>query len=54
MTDAAYACNGAAVSRSEFYAIACDPRRSVAVEACAGAGTMTGSTLPAPIVFATL
>ena len=38
MTDAAYACNGAAVSRSEFYAIACDPRRSVAVEACAGAG----------------
>jgi ATP-dependent helicase/nuclease subunit A len=25
-------------SREAFYAIACDPRRSVAVEACAGAG----------------
>ena len=30
--------NGATVARSRFYAIACDPRRSVAVEACAGAG----------------
>ena len=26
------------MSRERFYAIACDPRRSVAVEACAGAG----------------
>ena len=26
------------VGREQFYAIACDPRRSVAVEACAGAG----------------
>jgi len=30
--------NGATVTRARFYAIACDPRRSVAVEACAGAG----------------
>ena len=35
---AAYECNGKAVSADAFYAIACDPRRSVAVEACAGAG----------------
>lgn len=35
---AAYECNGEPVSASAFYAIACDPRRSVAVEACAGAG----------------
>ncbi len=35
---AAFEHNGAAVSRQQFYAIACDPRRSVAVEACAGAG----------------
>jgi len=34
----AYQHNGAHVSREAFYAIACDPRRSVAVEACAGAG----------------
>ena len=34
----AYELNGQAVARSQFYAIACDPRRSVAVEACAGAG----------------
>src|SRR5688500_18746868 len=34
----AYEHNGARVSRDRFYAIACDPRRSVAVEACAGAG----------------
>jgi ATP-dependent helicase/nuclease subunit A len=26
------------VTREAFYAVACDPRRSVAVEACAGAG----------------
>lgn len=36
--DAAYEHNGQRVSRERFYAIACDPRRSVAVEACAGAG----------------
>ncbi|MGH8832042.1 MAG: UvrD-helicase domain-containing protein, partial [Polaromonas sp.] len=35
---AAYECNGETVSADAFYAIACDPRRSVAVEACAGAG----------------
>ncbi|OOG39994.1 exodeoxyribonuclease V subunit beta [Polaromonas sp. A23] len=35
---AAYECNGEPVSAETFYAIACDPRRSVAVEACAGAG----------------
>ena len=35
---AAYECNGKPVSADTFYAIACDPRRSVAVEACAGAG----------------
>ena len=37
-SDPAYACNGRSVTASEFYAIACDPRRHVAVEACAGAG----------------
>jgi len=35
---AAYELNGRPVERTQFYAIACDPRRSVAVEACAGAG----------------
>ena len=35
---AAYFHNGQAVSAEAFYAIACDPRRNVAVEACAGAG----------------
>ncbi|MEP6773260.1 MAG: UvrD-helicase domain-containing protein, partial [Polaromonas sp.] len=35
---AAYECNGEPLSAEAFYAIACDPRRSVAVEACAGAG----------------
>ena len=35
---AAYECNGAQVTAEAFYAVACDPRRSVAVEACAGAG----------------
>ena len=35
---AAYAHNGRPVSAEAFYAIACDPRRHVAVEACAGAG----------------
>ncbi len=36
--DLAYEHNGARISRERFYEIACDPRRSVAVEACAGAG----------------
>ncbi|AVS70836.1 DNA helicase UvrD [Paracidovorax avenae] len=35
---AAYEHNGQPVEREAFYAIACDPARSVAVEACAGAG----------------
>jgi len=35
---AAYEHNGQPVSSAQFYAIACDPQRSVAVEACAGAG----------------
>ena len=35
---AAYEHNGERVTAEAFYAIACDPRRSVAVEACAGAG----------------
>ena len=34
----AYEHNGQPISAAAFYAIACDPRRSVAVEACAGAG----------------
>ncbi|PPE65898.1 UvrD-helicase domain-containing protein [Caldimonas caldifontis] len=35
---AAYRIDGRLVGRDEFYAQACDPRRSVVVEACAGAG----------------
>ncbi len=35
---AAYEHNKLPVSKAAFYAIACDPQRSVAVEACAGAG----------------
>ncbi len=35
---AAYTHNGQPTSAEAFYAIACNPRRSVAVEACAGAG----------------
>ncbi|GKT24547.1 UvrD-helicase domain-containing protein [Acidovorax sp. SUPP3334] len=35
---AAYEHNGRPVTREAFYAIACDPDRNVAVEACAGAG----------------
>ncbi|MET3494403.1 UvrD-helicase domain-containing protein [Variovorax boronicumulans] len=35
---AAYEHNGRHVTREAFYVVACDPRRSVAVEACAGAG----------------
>lgn len=34
----AYEHNGRTVARERFYAIACDPLRHVAVEACAGAG----------------
>src|SRR2546423_13829313 len=34
----AYEHNGARIARERFYEISCDPRRSVAVEACAGAG----------------
>ena len=37
-TAAAYRINGQRVERAAFYAVACDPARSVAVEACAGAG----------------
>ncbi|MDP2263567.1 MAG: UvrD-helicase domain-containing protein [Hydrogenophaga sp.] len=36
--EAAYRINGSQVAREAFYALACDPARSVAVEACAGAG----------------
>ena len=35
---AAYEINGQRVLAAQFYQVACDPRRSVAVEACAGAG----------------
>ena len=35
---ASYTHDGKPISSDAFYAIACDPRRSVAVEACAGAG----------------
>ncbi len=38
MTDLAYEVDGRRVAPEVFYALACDPRRSVAVEACAGAG----------------
>ena len=38
MTKGAYEHNGRPVAADAFYAVACDPRRSVAVEACAGAG----------------
>src|SRR5436190_21064958 len=35
---AAYSIDGAESDRARFYATACDPQRSVVVEACAGAG----------------
>ena len=38
VVNAAYEHNGQHITREGFYAIACDPARSVAVEACAGAG----------------
>lgn len=37
-TAAAFEHHGRPVARQRFYQIACDPQRSVAVEACAGAG----------------
>jgi len=36
--NAAYQAGGVPVARDTFYALACDPQRSVVVEACAGAG----------------
>jgi len=38
MSAPAYRADAAPVARERFYALACDPRRSVVVEACAGAG----------------
>jgi ATP-dependent helicase/nuclease subunit A len=38
MTAPAYRINGAPATREAFYVLACDPARSIAVEACAGAG----------------
>jgi ATP-dependent helicase/nuclease subunit A len=38
MTVPAYRLDGRPATREAFYAVACDPRRSVVVEACAGAG----------------
>ncbi|WP_439609198.1 UvrD-helicase domain-containing protein [Hydrogenophaga sp.] len=38
MTAPAYRINGVPAAREAFYALACDPARSIAVEACAGAG----------------
>jgi ATP-dependent helicase/nuclease subunit A len=38
MTRPAYRIDGQPVGRDAFYAVACDPRRAVCVEACAGAG----------------
>jgi ATP-dependent helicase/nuclease subunit A len=38
MSTAAYRADGRLIEREAFYALACDPRRSVVVEACAGAG----------------
>src|SRR5262245_31297135 len=35
---AAYRIDGVEVERAAFYATACDPHRSIVVEACAGAG----------------
>jgi ATP-dependent helicase/nuclease subunit A len=37
-TTAAYQANGQPLPRSAFYELACNPQRSVVVEACAGAG----------------
>ena len=38
MSPPAFRIDGAPASRAAFYAIACDPARSCAVEACAGSG----------------
>ena len=38
MRTAAYTVDAALVPRADFYRLACDPGRSVVVEACAGAG----------------
>ena len=38
MSPAAYEINGQQVAPEQFYQVACDPHRSVVVEACAGAG----------------
>ncbi|NBD20046.1 UvrD-helicase domain-containing protein [Aquabacterium fontiphilum] len=38
MSQAAYIANGQTVPAERFYELACDPARSVVVEACAGAG----------------
>jgi len=38
MTDLAYMADDHLVPRERFYALACDPARSIVVEACAGAG----------------
>jgi len=38
VNDAAYRIDGRPASEQAFYAAACDPRRSIVVEACAGAG----------------
>ncbi|WP_291010262.1 UvrD-helicase domain-containing protein [Hydrogenophaga sp.] len=38
VTPAAYRIDGQTATREAFYAVACDPAHSVAVEACAGAG----------------
>src|SRR5450755_1731587 len=38
MIEPAYRIDGEKVSREAFYAVACDPRQSLVVEACAGSG----------------
>lgn len=38
MSASAYEINGQAAEPARFYEVACDPARSVVVEACAGAG----------------
>ena len=38
MNQPAFELNGQTISRDDFYAIACDPGRSIVVEACAGSG----------------
>ena len=38
MSEPAFRVDGLTVPRSSFYAVACDPRQSVVIEACAGSG----------------